>query len=252
MSHMRGLLVSAGGLLVLAAACASSGSGGRKVEITQKDDGCSPTSIAVSPGEKLNLLFKNESSVDAYEAEGIDGATLEEVVVHKGKTLGVGYGVPSGGGVHKIKCYVPAGQSTIIELVTGEAEKAAPSVVAAPASPTANASAGGGLAEASVAVTLVDYGVTADRPAVKAGKIRFIVTNTSATQVHELAVLKTKADGSFDKIGEIEGIEPEEGGAITVDLASGAYQLACLITIGESGSTVDHYQEGMHTPFSVQ
>ena len=101
-------------------------------------------------------------------------------------------------------------------------------------------------------MTLVDCGVTADKPSVKAGKIRFIATNTSAGQVHELAVLRTKPDGSFDNAGEIEGIDPERGGSILLDLTPGAYQLACLITIGEAGSTVDHYQQGMHTAFTAQ
>ena len=251
MTNVSGLLVVAAGIFVVAAACASSGSGGRKVAIMQRDDGCTPTSIAVTPGEKLNLVFKNESSEDAYEAEGVDGATLEEIVVHQGKTLSVGYHVPSGGGVYKIKCYVPAGPSTIIELVGGDSGAAPPATSSADAA-SPPASAGTGTADTSVAVTLVDYGITADKPTVRAGKIRFIATNTSATQVHELAVLQTKPDGSYDKMGEIEGIGPENGGSIALSLAPGTYQLACLITIGESGSTVDHYQQGMHTAFTVQ
>jgi uncharacterized cupredoxin-like copper-binding protein/plastocyanin len=255
MRNVSGPVVAAAGLLVLGAACASSGAGGRKVEITLADDGCTPASVAVTPGEKLNLVVKNASGSDAYEMEGIDGSKLEEVVVHEGKTLSVGYDVPSGNGVHEIKCYVPAGPSTIIELVAGErAVTPAPTLEgSAAASPSAiSASPAGETVDTSVAVTLIDYSVTADKPTVTAGKIRFIATNTSATAVHELAVLRTKADGSFDNLGEIQGIDPEKGGSIVLDLTPGAYQLACLITIGESGSTVDHYQQGMHTPFTVQ
>jgi uncharacterized cupredoxin-like copper-binding protein len=104
----------------------------------------------------------------------------------------------------------------------------------------------------SVAVTLVEYSVTADKPTVKAGKILFIATNVSQSEVHELAVLKIKPDGSYDNLGEIEDIAPQKGGAVTLDLAAGAYVLACLIVPGEAGSTVDHYQQGMHTAFTVQ
>jgi uncharacterized cupredoxin-like copper-binding protein len=251
MKSVRGLVLAATGLLVFAVACASSGAGGRKVQITQKDEGCTPTSIAVQPGEKLNLLLKNESSSDAYEAEGIEGTKLEEVVVHQGKTLSVGYTVPSGTGIHKVKCYVPAGPSTIIELVADDASgatiAATPAVAASPsASTTADASAG-----TSVAVTLVEYTVTADKPSVPAGKINFIATNVSKSQVHELAVLKVKPDGTFDNLGEVEAIDPGKGGAVELDLAPGAYELACLIAPGEAGSTADHYQQGMHTAFTV-
>ena len=112
-----GLIAGAVTILVLGAACASSGAGGREVTIVQKDDGCAPASIAVKPGEKLKLVVKNESSRD-YEIEGIEGTKLEELVVPAGKTRTPGYTVPEAGGTHKLKCYVPGGVSTIIELQT--------------------------------------------------------------------------------------------------------------------------------------
>lgn len=256
MKKMSGIVLAAAGVLAFGAACASSGAGGRKVEITQKDDGCTPASIAVTPGEKLNLVVKNDSNSDTYEVEGIDGTKLEEFVVHKGTTRSAGYTVPGGVGTHKMKCYVPAGPSTIIELVAGGASTtgsagAAPS--AASGSPaTSDTAEAGGEADTSVAVTLVEYSVTADKPSVPAGKVRFIATNASKDQVHELAVLKTKDDGTFDNMGEIEDIEAQKGGAVTLDLAAGAYELACLIAPGEAGSTVDHYQQGMHSAFTVR
>ena len=255
MKKMSGIALAAAGLVVFAAACESSGAGGRKVEITQKDDGCTPTSIAVTPGEKLNLVVKNESDSDTYEVEGVDGTKLEEFVVHKGKTRSAGYTVPDGAGTHKMKCYVPAGPSTIIELVAGGASTTASpgAPTAASGSPVTSATAeAGGEADTSVAVTLADYTVTVDKTSVAAGKIRFIATNVSGEHVHELYVLKTKPDGTFDKLGEVEAIEPQKGGSMVLALAPGAYQLACLIAIGEAGSTVDHYQQGMHSVFTVR
>lgn len=252
MSQVSASLAGAAAFLVFVSACASSGSGGRRVEITQTDDGCSPAAVPVRPGEKLNLVLKNVSSSDVYELEGIDGTKLEEVVVRKGKSLSVGYTVPSGAGVHKLKCYVPAETSTIIELVAGDAGSTVPPATSGAATPAASASSSGASSDASVTVTLAEYSVTADKPTVKSGKIRFTATNTSATQVHELAVLRTKSDGAFDNMGEIEDIDPQQDGSIVLDLAPGTYQLACLITIGQADSTVDHYKQGMHTPFAVQ
>jgi len=253
-TRTSGLGLAVTGVVLLGVACASSGAGGRRIEITQTDGGCSPASIAATPGEKLNLVVKNNSGSDAYEMEGIEGTNLEEVAVHKNKTLSVGYEVPSSNGVHKIKCYVPAGTSTIIEVVVGGgAVTEPPASATSGATPASEETArGGAVADPSVAVTLVEYSVAADKPTVKAGKIRFIATNASATQVHELAVLRVKADGSFDNLGEIEGIDPGAGGSVDLDLTPGAYVLACLIAPGEAGSTVDHYQQGMHTPFTVE
>lgn len=117
------------GLILFAGACESSGGGPRKVRITQNDDGCTPASISVTSGETLDVVVSNNSSRDAYEFEGIDGTNLEEFVVHKGETVSVGYAVPAGAATHKLKCYVPAGPSTIIELVAsgGGSPGAAPS-----------------------------------------------------------------------------------------------------------------------------
>ncbi len=249
-------LAAAIGIVALAAACTSSGAGGREVRITQREDGCTPTSIPVTAGEKLKLVVQNESKKD-YELEGIDGTSLQEMIVPEGRTRTPGYTVPSGAGIHKIKCYVPAGVSTVIELVaTDSAASAASGATASPTaanSPVGAATSGASTQSAtSVAVTLVEYSVTADKPSVTAGTIRFIATNVSSAEVHELYVLKAKPDGTFDKLGEIPAIAPQKGGSIELDLAPGAYTLACLIVPGEAGSTVDHYQQGMHTPFTVK
>jgi uncharacterized cupredoxin-like copper-binding protein len=249
MKALVGGLAAAIGLVLLATACTESGAGGREVNITQTADGCTPTSVAVTPGEKLQFVVKNDSDNDVYELEGIDGTKLEEFVVPSGKTRKSGYTVPDAAtATYKLKCYVPTGPSTIIELVAGGgttpasgdgAEKPAPGGVAGPADDT-------------VDVGLMEFVVTPDKASVKAGKIKFVATNTSASMVHELAVLKKKDDGTFDNAGEIEDIEPGEGGEVILDLAPGSYELACLIVPGEAGSTVDHYQSGMHTSFTVE
>ena len=258
MMKISGMVAAATGLLVLGAACSSSGAGGRKVEIVQNAEGCAPTSVSVSPGEKLDLVIKNESSNDAYEIEGIDGTKFEEVNVHEGKTRSVGYAVPDGAGVHKLKCYIAGGQTTIIELVAGGGAQVNPTAptnvqnTRVPSTPSSSTPGATGIGTStSVAVALVEYTVTLDKAIVKPGKIKFIATNVSKSQKHELAVLKIKADGSFDNLGEIEPMAPETGGSVELDLEAGSYRLACLIAPGEAGSTLNHYQQGMHIDFKV-
>lgn len=116
MQKMCGLLAAAIALVSLGAACSSSGAGGREVQIVQRNDGCTPVTISVIPGEKLKLVVNNESNHD-YEIEGIEGAKFEELIVPEGKTRTPGYTVPNDSNTHKLKCYVPDGVSTVIELV---------------------------------------------------------------------------------------------------------------------------------------
>ncbi|TAK63036.1 MAG: hypothetical protein EPO22_06925 [Dehalococcoidia bacterium] len=240
-------VIAVAGVLVLGAACTSSGAGGREVRITQKDDGCTPASISVTPGEKLKLVVKNSSSKD-FEVEGIEGAQLQEVVIPEGRTRTPGFTVPSRDGVYKIKCYVPGGVSTIIELTAGGATTPQSKQ---PDAPTEN-SASFAPSDATLNVTLADYTVTPDATSVKAGAIRFIATNVSTDAVHELYVLKVKDNGSLESLGEIESIGPKQNGSMVLDLSPGKYRLACFIVPGEAGSKVDHYQKGMHTDITVE
>lgn len=106
--------------------------------------------------------------------------------------------------------------------------------------------------KSEVSVSLTSFQVTADKASVSPGKTRFSASNIHATDVHELAVLKVKDDGSFENLGELEDIDPGKGGALTIDLKAGKYVLACLITPGEAGSTEDHFARGMHVELTVQ
>ncbi len=231
---------------IIAAACSSSGAGGREIDVTQGDNGCAPATIDATPGEKLNLKVTNNTGKD-YEVEGIEGTNLEEVIIPGDRTREVGYTVPSTGGVFKIKCYVPGDVSTIIEVHAGGAASGSPSSRA-----TAGGSESAGTADTTVQVGLKEFKVKSSAESVNAGTIEFDATNNSATMVHELAVLRVKDDGTFENMGEVEGLDPGGSGSVTLDLAKGKYQLACLIVPGEDGSTVNHYQQGMHTDFEVK
>jgi uncharacterized cupredoxin-like copper-binding protein len=241
--YLLPLCLALGAFIV--AACSSSGEGGRVVNLTQTDDGCTPAVITGTPGEKLNLKVENTTGKD-YEVEGIEGTQLEEVVIPEGRTRDVGYTIPSEGGTFKIKCYVPGDVSTILEVHAGDSTSAS-------ATTAASASASGSpAADSSVTVNLIEYSVTPSSTTLDAGNIQFNAKNNSTSQVHELAVLRTKADGTPQNLGEVEDIDPGAGGSVTINLTPGKYTFACLIVPGEAGSTTDHFQQGMHTEVTVK
>lgn len=104
-----------GGLALIGVAC-STASGGREVVITQTDADCSPSEVTAATGEKLSFVIKNEGTKDK-EVEGIDGTTLQELEVPKGKTRTVSWTAPNTPTTAKLNCYVPGGASTIISIV---------------------------------------------------------------------------------------------------------------------------------------
>lgn len=105
---------------------------------------------------------------------------------------------------------------------------------------------------ATVTVDLDSFTVRADQTAVGSGPIKFVARNVHPADVHELAVLRIRDDGSKQNTGEVEDLKGAASGEIVLDLPAGRYELACLIAKGEEGSTVDHYAAGMHIPFEVR
>lgn len=240
-------------LVPFAAACGDDSGPRRTVQIVQADDGCTPASIDLKTGEAVTFEVRNDGKKDR-EVEGIDGTKLDEVLVPSGRTRNISYDAPSSPGTAKVKCYIPGGNSTIIELkVSGDSVNDAARV---PAKDDNNSSDKNRKtdkpAQDSVTVSLDTFTIKTDKPAATAGPIKFVTTNQNKTDVHELAVLKYGADGGFENTGEIEDVEPGKSGEITLDLPPGKYQLACLIAAGEAGSTKDHYTEGMKLDFEVK
>jgi uncharacterized cupredoxin-like copper-binding protein len=216
------------GLTAIAVACSGGGSG-REISIVAIDSGCSPALVQVSAGEKITFVVDNQASGDR-ELEGIDGTRLEEVLIPKGRQRKIDYTAPSTAGTQKLKCYIPGGPSTIIEV---------------------NVTPAGARADVTVEVVLTEFAVSPSVNKVKAGAIRFDGKNQGG-MIHELAVLSVGADGSRREVADVENIDPGKSGEFTVSLQPGRYELVCLIAPGEAGSTVDHYQQGMHTAFTVE
>lgn len=130
---------------------------------------------------------------------------------------------------------------------------------------------GGGDAEAgsTIAVTLKEFEVLPDKDSAPAGSVTFRAKNIGPDDPHELVVMKTDLasgelptteDGKADEegagvelIGEIEEFAVDGEEEITFDLAPGKYVLLCNIVEEEEDGTLEsHYQEGMHTAFTVE
>jgi hypothetical protein len=105
------------GAAIFFAACGDDDGGGprRVIDVAQTDDGCTPASIELQVKERVTFKVKNDGKKDR-EIEGIEGTKLEEVLVPSGRTREVDYTAPSKEGRGKIKCYIPGGNATVIEL----------------------------------------------------------------------------------------------------------------------------------------
>jgi uncharacterized cupredoxin-like copper-binding protein len=218
-------------LALLALACTTGG--GREVTITAEANACSPASVDVKAGEKITFVVVNHAGGDR-ELEGIEGTKLEEILVPDGRTRRVNFTAPKESGVQKLKCYIPNGPSTIVDLRIKGGEEAA-------------------AADTSVNVALREWAVTPSVTEVSAGRIRFVVKNEGGG-VHELAVVKPQASGEPQELpgAEVEDVKPGMTSEFVFDLKPGRYQLACLVAKGEFGSDRDHYAAGMHAEFVVR
>lgn len=275
-------------LAALAISCGSGGASGRKVEITQTDRGCTPSTIAATAGEKLNLVVKNASGTGPYRVERVSGPPLQDLSVPQGSTRSAGYSLPAGDGTYKLSCFVLGGVSTTVQVVAGKgAATDSTSVIGNPTS-TPALSGTPNAPDTTVAVRLADFTVTPNRSSVPAGTIRFDATNAAPALEHELVLHRVNPDGSGDLIGKAGDIHAGETKSLTADLTPGTYRLACFIltpvgpapeatldpgdvlktqdagkgtvqaepdpeaTIVPGQPTLDHYQLGMHVVFTVE
>ena len=125
----------------------------------------------------------------------------------------------------------------------------------------AGCASGGG----NVNVTLSEWAVTPDKTEISAGSVTFEVSNTGPADIHEFVVIQTdlgaadlpvdstgkvdEAGGGMTVEGEIEDIEVDASGTLTLDLTAGSYVLLC--NIYDEGEKEAHYMEGMRAAFTV-
>ncbi len=92
----------------------------------------------------------------------------------------------------------------------------------------------------TIKVSLADNAIEIDQPSEKAGKIDFVVTNDSATEVHEMIVMaKPTGEVPYDAVensvieskvkrfGEVSDIKFGAAGKLAVALKPGDYMLIC-------------------------
>lgn len=287
MIRLSGCLV-APMLMALAISCGDGGASGRKVEITQSDNGCTPSTVPAQAGEKLSLVVKNASGSGDYRLERISGPPLQDLSVPQGGSRSAGYSLPAGDGTYKLSCFVLGGVSTTVQVVAGKGAPAEATSATSSQTSTPAAGATPKTPDVTVAVRLADFTVTPDRSSVPAGTIRFNATNAGPAYEHELVLHRVNPDGSGDLIGKAGDIHTGESKSLTADLTPGTYRLACFILtpVGpapeatldptdvlatqEAGKgtvqaepdpeahivpgqpVLDHYQLGMHVVFTVE
>lgn len=244
-------------LLFVVAACAGwllfgacdEGSDVRHVHVTIAEAGCRPASVEAEPGRTLHLQIENESA-QIYRITD-DDERIEPVTVEARASAEAFYPLPQGAGQYSLRCTAADGTASTITVKAGSLEQP----TAAAGTPGASGTGGTpapGQPDATLAVTLAEFSVTPSEEQIEVGRINVIATNISQSQKHELNVLRLQPDGSFEKLAGVEPIAPQEGGSFIVNLQAGAYRLACLVGIGEAGSTVDHYQQGMWVDITVR
>jgi len=86
-----------------------------EIPITANENECTPASVTAKPGEKLTFVVENKAKGDR-EFEGTEGTKVEETVIPSGRTRKINYTTPNSESSQKLKCYIPGGPTTLIEL----------------------------------------------------------------------------------------------------------------------------------------
>lgn len=228
-------------------ACTGDGSDVRTIRIEARNGACEPTAFAVEAGQRIQIVLDNDDDI-AYSVSDPEGR-IEAITAEPGSRAEMFHQLPSGEAAYLLTCEAQGGSSTVIEVNAGGGTAVSGRSLTAV---SGNGTASADEPDATIAVSLADYTVTLARTEVPAGRVMFIATNVSPTATHELNVLHLQPDGSFVNVGEVAAIAPQQGGSVLANLRPGAYRIACQIQIGESGSTVDHYQQGMWQDLIVE
>ena len=119
----------------------------------------------------------------------------------------------------------------------------------------------------TIDVAVQEWAVLPSQASAPAGEVTFTITNDGPDDIHEFVVMKTDlapadlptledrsvdeaGEGIEEVMGEIEEIPVGETMDLTVTLAAGKYVLLC--NIYDTTEDEAHYEEGMHTAFTVE
>lgn len=240
MIRWLGLLAAC--VTLLGAACTGDGSDVRTLRIEARDGACDPSEFEVGAGQRIRIVLENEDDV-GYTLRDPEGR-IDDLSAEPSAEGELFHELPAGSATYTLQCGSEGGAGTEIRIVAGEPVAENPT--------DAPAAAGGDAPtrspddpDTTIALSLADYTVTLSQTTVPTGRIVFIATNVSDAETHELNILQLQPDGSFQNEGGIAPMAPQQGGSVLANLRAGTYRIACQIQPGESGSTVDHYQQGM-------
>jgi len=112
-----------------------------------------------------------------------------------------------------------------------------------------------------VRVELSNWKVEPSQTSIRAGTITFDAIHLDEGHehshddepglIHDLAVLKSLPDGSYELVGRTPEIKTGDSYQLTLDLEPGEYQLACDLVEEFDGKVVSHTVEGMVAAFRV-
>ena len=122
-----------------------------------------------------------------------------------------------------------------------------------------NMGAMGNQPEGSIRVGLVNWAVQPAQTSTKAGKVTFWAVHemdhmhgdNEGGVTHDLQVMKKNADGSYDMVGQVQGLKMGDAKSLSLTLQPGEYELSCNVVEQVNGTMVAHYAKGMHTSFTV-
>jgi len=117
----------------------------------------------------------------------------------------------------------------------------------------------GGGSTGSIKVNVMNWAVKPTKTSTKAGLVTFHVmydmghmgAMTEGGNVHDMQVARKNADGTFEIVGQVQGLHMGDARDLTLDLTAGDYELQCNHTEELNGQVIAHYVKGMHTPFKV-
>lgn len=110
----------------------------------------------------------------------------------------------------------------------------------------------------TIVVRLASWSITPSTASTEAGEVRFRAVHEMAHMhgmdggtTHDLAVARRRSDGSYELVGQVQGIKMGQYKDLTLTLEPGEYELQCNVVEEIGGKMVSHYVEGMHTKFVV-
>ncbi|HSE44161.1 MAG TPA: hypothetical protein VLA89_02415 [Gemmatimonadales bacterium] len=111
----------------------------------------------------------------------------------------------------------------------------------------------------SIRVDLLNWEVRPSQGSAKSGEVTFWAVHEMGHQhmseeggvTHDLQVMRKRPDGSFDLVGQVQGLRMGEAKALTLELDPGEYELSCIVVEDINGTLVGHYPKGMVADFTV-